>query len=182
MDIPNQELDTGEPQEEKLSTIDIRQQAQKDILIQQLKKTPIVQVACEKVGIGRTTYYRWHKDDKEFADAADTALSEGSSLINDMAESQLVSAIRDKNLTAIIFWLKHHHKAYATKVEVTANLKQPIEQLSPEQQELVEQALKLASLTGEVTESEPTIEDNTETLITTKEQTDATTENENTAI
>lgn len=133
----------------------IRQQTQKEILLEQLKKTPIVQVVCEKVGIGRTTYYRWHKDDKEFAEKADAALSEGASLINDMAESQLVSAIKDKNLTAIIFWLKHHHKAYATKVEVTANLKQPVDELSLEQKELVDQALKLAGLTGAAEEPAP---------------------------
>ncbi len=179
METPNNEL---ESQEEKLSTIDIRQQSQKDVLIQQLKKTPIVQVACEKVGIGRTTYYRWHKEDKEFAEAADTALSEGSSLINDMAESQLVSAIKDKNLTAIIFWLKHHHKAYATKVEVTANLKQPIEQLSSEQQELVEQALKLASLTGDTPEGEIVVPNQTETLTTTEDKINDTTPNENPVI
>jgi len=118
----------------------------KELVIEQLKKTPIVQVACEKIGIGRATYYRWHKEDEEFAKLADEAVIEGNYLVNDMAESQLMSAIRDKNMTAIIFWLKHHHSSYATKVEVTARLKQDDEQLTPEQEELVTKALKLAAL------------------------------------
>jgi hypothetical protein len=32
--------------------------------------------------------------------------------MNDMAESQLLNAVRDGNMTGIIFWLKSRHKAY----------------------------------------------------------------------
>lgn len=77
---------------------------------------------------------------------ADEAIGEGNSLVNDMAESQLMSSIRDKNLTAIVFWLKHHHASYATKVEVTARLKADNEVLTPEQETLVTKALQLAAL------------------------------------
>lgn len=132
-----------------IQKIQDRQQKEKQLLIEQLTKTPIVQVACEKVGIGRATYYRWRKEDEEFATNADIALADGSSLINDMAESQLLGAIRDKNLTAIIFWLKHHHPHYTTKVEVTARLKADNEILTPEQEALVTRALKLAALLPE---------------------------------
>lgn len=127
-------------------TIQKRIDTNKELLLEQLKKTPIVQVACEKVSVSRATYYRWRNDDEDFAKLADEAISEGNLLVNDMAESQLMSAIRDKNLTAIIFWLKHHHPSYATKVEVTARLKQDDEQLTPEQEALVMRALKLASV------------------------------------
>lgn len=127
-------------------TIKKRMDNNKLLVIAQLKKVPIVEVACEKVGVGRTTYYRWKQEDQEFASLADEAISEGSSLVNDMAESQLMSAIRDKNLTAIIFWLKHHHASYATKVEVTARLKADNEVLTPEQEALVTKALQLAAL------------------------------------
>lgn len=123
-----------------------RMDTNKELLIEQLKKTPVVQVTCEKVGVGRATYYRWHKEDEEFAKLADEAIAEGSLLVNDMAESQLMAAIRDQNLTAIIFWLKHHHPSYATKVEVTARLKHDDEQLTPEQEALVVKALKLAAM------------------------------------
>jgi len=132
-----------------------RQQQNKELLLEQLKKTPIVQVACEKLGIGRASYYRWLKEDKEFARKAEEALQEGNLLVNDMAESQLLSAIRDKNLTAIIFWLKHHHIAYANRVEVTARLKKDDEPLTPEQEQIVTAALKLAALTPNETSPPP---------------------------
>lgn len=135
-------MDTKTPE----ASIQKRMDTNKELLIEQLKKTPIVQVACEKVGIGRATYYRWHKEDEEFTKLADEAIAEGSLLVNDMAESQLMAAIRDQNLTAIIFWLKHHHPLYATRVEVTAKLKHDNEQLTPEQEALVTKALKLAAL------------------------------------
>lgn len=131
------------------SVVEQKQETAKAALLEQLKKTPIVQVACEKVGIGRTSFYRWKKEDKEFGEKVDEALLDGNLLVNDMAESQLMAAIRDKNLTAIIFWLKHHHPAYATKVEVNAHLKSVPEELTPEQAETVMQALRLASLTNE---------------------------------
>lgn len=123
-----------------------RQKQQRELLITQLRKTPIVQIACEKVGVARATYYRWKKQDAGFSKEADEAVMAGELLVNDMAESQLLSAIRDKNLTAIIFWLKHHHARYATRVEVTAQLKRVPEELTPEQEAVVMKALGLAAL------------------------------------
>lgn len=131
------------------NTIETRQSKNKELLIEQLKKTPIVQIACEKVGIGRATYYRWRKEDAEFAKLSDEALQEGSLLVNDMAESQLMSEIRSKNMTAIIFWLKHHHSAYATRVEVTAQAKDVDAKLTPEQETLVKKALEMGYLIPE---------------------------------
>ena len=114
----------------------------KGLLLLQLKKTPIVQVACEKTGVSRATYYRWRKEDPEFADNADIAIDEGLNLINDMAESQLISAIKDRNLTGIIFWLKNHHKNYSPKLEVTTkNGDIPI---TDEQREIIKQSLDMA--------------------------------------
>ena len=118
----------------------------KQLLIEQLKKTPIIQVACEKTGIGRASFYRWKKEDSEFSQAVETAISDGVALINEMAESQLISAIKDKNFSAIAYWLNHRHPAYANRIEVTAKLKHDDEQLTPEQEELVVKALKLASV------------------------------------
>jgi len=114
----------------------------KGLLLMQLKKTPIVQVACEKIGVSRATYYRWRKKDPKFAENADIAIDEGLSLINDMAESQLISAIKDRNLTGIIFWLKNHHKNYSPKLEVTTkNGDLPI---TDEQREIIKHSLSMA--------------------------------------
>lgn len=119
--------------------------ATKALLLEQLKKTPIVQIACEKLGIARATFYRWKTDDKPFAKAVDDAVIEGCLLVNDLAESQLIGAVKDRNLTAIMYWLRHHHKDYKNRLEVEGTVN-TIHELSPEQQQLVKQALKLADL------------------------------------
>ncbi len=130
-------------------TIEKRQSKNKEQLLEILKKTPIVQIACEKAGIGRATYYRWRKKSIEFTQQSDQALIDGSLLVNDMAESQMMSAIKDKNMTAIIFWLKHHHPAYLTKIEITSGNKE--EKLSPEEQDSVKKALLMAGIVpGEI--------------------------------
>lgn len=121
-----------------------RTQQNRQLMLKQLKKTPVVQIACEKTGIARSTFYRWKEEDKEFAKEADQALAEGVALVNDMAESQLLSAIRDRNISSIFYWLNHRHPAYSNKLEITAKVKD--ETLSPEQEELIKKALEHASL------------------------------------
>lgn len=51
-----------------------RQSGEKKILVEQLEKTPVVQIACEKSGVGRSTYYRWIKEDSEFSKESAAAL------------------------------------------------------------------------------------------------------------
>ncbi len=125
--------------------IEKRQEKIKESLLEKLKETPIVEIVCKKSGISRATYYRWRKEDLEFANKADESLKEGTYLINDMAESQLMSAIKEKNMAAITFWLKHHHIAYSTKVEITAKIKNSDERLTPEQEAIVRKAIELTS-------------------------------------
>lgn len=131
---------------EKQSSIEIRKNKEKKILLEQLRKTPIIQIACEKTGISRATFYRWRKEYPDFAKEADQAISDGLLLINDMAESQLISAIKDRNLAAIIFWLKSHHKNYTAKVELSGRVVIDSDPLTPEEEALVKKALKLAGL------------------------------------
>lgn len=126
------------------SIIETRQERDKELLIEKLRKTPIIQVACQQTGIGRATYYRWRKEDQEFAKTTDEAIEEGKSLINDMAESQLISAIKERSMTGIIFWLKHHHSAYGNKLEITGHLKHSKEEITLEEEALIRRALKLA--------------------------------------
>ncbi len=126
----------------------------KQALLEQLRKTPIIQIACEKLNISRMSFYRWKQEDKEFAAKVDEALLDGQLLVNDLAESQLISAIKDRNMHAVMAWLKHHHPSYKTKVQIEGTVN-TIQELSPEQKELVKKALELANLTindhGELT-------------------------------
>lgn len=118
---------------------------QKKILIENLKKTPIIQLCCERSGISRATYYRWKQSDKKFAKEVDEALREGVLFINDIAESQLISAIKDKNITSIIWWLKNRHSAYAEKIQVTGKVETK-SGLSSSQKLSIKEALKLSAL------------------------------------
>ena len=124
----------------------MKNKKQKELLLEQLKKIPITQIACEKAGIGRATYYRWRKNDDTFRKMAEIAITEGEALITDMSESQLISLIRDKNFPSIQLWLKHHHLKYTNKIEVTGNLNVQEEPLTLEQKQLVKKALGLAGL------------------------------------
>ena len=115
----------------------------KEKLLEFLVKTPIVQIACEKIGIGRATYYRWIKSDPNFKDKAENAISTGKGLINDLAESQLISAIKDQNMTAIIFWLKNNHRSYKHKVELSGEVNTNRTALSEEEIEQIKKSFNL---------------------------------------
>jgi len=130
-------------------TIAKRKDTNKKLILEQLEKTPIVQTACEKVDIGRSTYYRWRKEDNQFAQKADKALLKGKLLVNDLAESKLMSQIRDNELSAIKFWLRNNHPRYARKLDINANLNHQTDELTNDQKEMVRKALQLADLTSD---------------------------------
>ena len=116
-------------------------------LLAKLEKTPIIEAACKAVGLPRSTYYRWRKDDPEFADQCDETIELSIGRINDLAESQLINAIKNQNMSAITFWLKHHHRSYRTRLEVDTRIQSVQQELTPEQSELVNKALQLAGIT-----------------------------------
>jgi hypothetical protein len=118
----------------------------KIVLLKKLSTTPIVEIACKQAGIPRSTYYRWRKSDNNFANMCDETIDESAGRISDLAESQLINAIKESNMTAIMFWLKHHHRIYRNRIEIDAKLTNVQQALSPEQAELVSQALRLAGL------------------------------------
>ena len=110
--------------------------------LEQLEKCPIVTQACQKLKIGKSTYYDWRKNDADFASLADESMAQGVLQINDLAEAGLMQLIREKKLGAIIFWLKHHHQDYRAKVSLHAFFQE--KELSHEQQSTVLRALKMA--------------------------------------
>lgn len=116
----------------------------KDSFLEQLRKIPIVQVACEKTNISRNSVYRWRKEDPKFLEEMELALAEGEALVNDMSENQLLSLIRDKEFKAISFWLRYRNPKFKEKVEATVKLENQNTPLSPEQEDLIKKALLLA--------------------------------------
>lgn len=62
----------------------------------------IIATACEAIGIGRSTYYRWYNTDPEFRLRVD----EITETQVDFVESKLMQSINANDTTAIIFYLK----------------------------------------------------------------------------
>ena len=89
------------------------------------KKACHISNTCKSINIGRQTYYDWVNDDKEFAQAVDDVKES----LNDDTEDALMVAIKDGNVTAIIFRLKTKCKdrGYIEKQEL--ELVKPIDEI-----------------------------------------------------
>ncbi len=120
----------------------------KNDFLDHLRKVPIVQVACEKSGLSRNTVYRWRKEDPDFLAEMDSAFKEGEEFVNDMSETQLFTLIKEKSFPAIRFWLNKRSERFKDKVEVTTKIAD--ESLSPEQEAIVREALRLSNITSEI--------------------------------
>lgn len=81
-------------------------------LFSELEKTGIASNACSKLGIARSTYYRWYNDDIEFRMGADEAVEAGRANMIDFAESKLVQNVNEGSQRAVEFYLKHNDTRY----------------------------------------------------------------------
>ena len=89
-------------------------------VLEALEKTlGIVTTACKNVGISRSQFYTWHREDEQFKKDVDSV--EGMAL--DFAESKLLENIKSKKETSIIFYLKTKGKkrGYIEKQEIDHN-------------------------------------------------------------
>ena len=87
-------------------------------LLEALEKSlGVVTTACKQVGVGRTTFYNYYNDDKDFAKQVD----EIENVALDFAESQLHKQIQDGSTAATIFLLKTRGKkrGYVERQEIT---------------------------------------------------------------
>jgi hypothetical protein len=130
------------------ATIAARKKEDRAKLIEELKKIPVIEVAVQRAGLSRATYYRWESEDKAFAAAAAAAMSEGIAFVNDMAESQVIALIKERNWASLAFWLRANHPRYGNKLEVSGHIATVPEALTPEQRDDMKRALRLASLDG----------------------------------
>ena len=75
----------------------------KEAMLQALENSlGVVTVACKQSETPRSTYYKWLKEDEEFA----KSVKEIENIALDFAESQLHSQMKDGNTSATIFYLK----------------------------------------------------------------------------
>jgi len=84
-------------------------------LLKEIEKSGIVYLSCYKIGVDRATYYRWKKINKEFKETANQAERYGRDNNCDIAEHALMLKVKDKDMRAIEYLLKHNHPKYKPK-------------------------------------------------------------------
>ena len=97
----------------------------KKAVIEALEKSlGVVTTACKNAGVGRTQFYNWLKEDKEFS----KQVNDISNITLDFAESQLHKQIKDGSTSATIFYLKTKGKkrGYIEKIEVDQETKMEV--------------------------------------------------------
>jgi len=122
----------------------VRQEAQKQAMLEQLRHMPIVQIASKKAGMSRTNFYRLRNSDDKFKSAIEEAITEGVEAICDMSESQLISLIKDRNFPAIKLWLQVHNPKYSRKLEISGKVNLVNEEPTEEEKQIIEEALRVA--------------------------------------
>ena len=90
----------------------------KETMLKALEKSlGIVTVACKNADVSRSTFYKWLKEDEDFArDVKDI-----ENIALDFAESQLHKQIADNSTSATIFYLKTKgkYRGYIERQEIT---------------------------------------------------------------
>ena len=77
----------------------------------------VVNMACKKADVPRSTFYKWMKEDEDFAKQVEDI----DNIALDFVESQLHRQIADNSTTATIFYLKTKGKkrGYIERQEIT---------------------------------------------------------------
>jgi hypothetical protein len=95
-----------------------KQHIKKEKFIEALEQSMgIISHAAKKIGVDRTTPYRWMREDDEYKKRVEEVLN----VPLDFVESKLFEAINHNNITAIIFYLKTKgkHRGYVERHELT---------------------------------------------------------------
>lgn len=79
---------------------------------EELKKVPNIRYACKKLGIDRSTFYRWIMKHFVFHQRIIDALSIGREGINDAAESVIITGVQNGDVKCSTYWLGHNHERY----------------------------------------------------------------------
>ena len=96
----------------------ISKETENQLLIE-LEKYGNAYGACLKVGIHRSTFYRWMLKNKRFKKEADKAIALGRENISDMAENGLLQNIKAGNQRAVEYALSHNSERYREKQSST---------------------------------------------------------------
>ena len=111
---------------ETMNTLNKRILKKETFLAALLSSDGNISKACGQTNISRTTIYDWIKKDDKFQEKVSYVNEE----LLDMAEDQLLTMIRNGNLTATIFYLKtkgqargYLEKQYVQQTQMTMPIK-----------------------------------------------------------
>ena len=90
----------------------------KNSICEILEKSPIVESACQKVGITRMMFYRWKKEDETFSQKVDESLKISRASLCDLAESKMIQLIGEGHPSMIRFCLRHNSPQYQKNPDV----------------------------------------------------------------
>jgi hypothetical protein len=97
--------------------MDKNRHIKKEAVLEALEKSlGVVTTAVKSVGVARSTYYKWLKEDEDFS----KKVKDIENIALDFAESQLHSQMSNGNTSATIFYLKTKGKkrGYIEKSEL----------------------------------------------------------------
>lgn len=120
-------------------------------MVEYLERTPVVESACSKLGIVRSTHYRWMESEPEYKNAVERALERGRSVVDDVAESHLISGVKNGQIGAIKFWLANNNERYKRSVQIVK------QEMSAVPEEIIEKFLKFMYSKQYEEEGPPTI-------------------------
>lgn len=92
--------------------IEIRKRAQQLALLEVLEQVPIISIAVKRVGIARSTYYRWVGESDGFAEASEISQTLGYEATSDVAESNILKEVHAGDMSASKFWLQNNRTQY----------------------------------------------------------------------
>lgn len=98
-------------------------------IIESLEKTPIMEIACAKLKISRSTLYRWIESEPGFRIKVEEALDIGRSIVTDVAESHIISGVKEGDKAYVKYWLSNNCVRYKKN--------QPV--VEPEEEDLTDQ-------------------------------------------
>ena len=81
-------------------------------VLKELENNPLVERACKKIGIARSTYSRWCNADIVFKHSAEQAQDKGREKLTDFVESKLLENISNNQYASIAYWLSHNTTRY----------------------------------------------------------------------
>lgn len=84
-------------------------------LLNELKKSGNVFFSCSKIGIDKSTYYRWRQKDEKFKGQAEEAIIIGRENMCDVSEHALMKNVREGEQRAIEYHLSHNSERYRQK-------------------------------------------------------------------